>query len=71
MARIERFTSRTEAELACGLLRAHGISSYVSVDDAGGVRPDIPFGIGGTAVVVADGELERALALLDDRPEDS
>lgn len=66
MARIDRFVTRTDADLACGLLRAHGIDAFVSVDDAGGQRPDIAFGIGGTAVIVAEDDLQDALALLDD-----
>jgi hypothetical protein len=66
VARIERFTSRAEADVACGLLRAHGLRAYVSADDAGGARPDFPFSIGGTAVVVADEDLDVALALLED-----
>jgi len=66
MARIDRFVSRADADLACGLLQVHGIDAFVSGDDAGGMRPDIPFGIGGTAVIVADEDLEEALAILDD-----
>ncbi len=66
MARIDRFTSRVEADIACGLLRVHGIDAFVSGDDAGGVRPDIVFGIGGTVIVVPDDQLDDALALLDD-----
>lgn len=66
MARIDRFVSRADADLACGLLQVHGIDAFVSGDDAGGMRPDIPFGIGGTAVVVADEDLEEALAILDE-----
>lgn len=68
MARIERFVTRADADLACGLLQAHGIHAYVSGDDAGGMRPDIAFGIGGTALVVDDEDLEDALALLDGVP---
>lgn len=66
MARINRFTAKVEADLACGLLHAHGIDAYVSSDDAGGVHPAIPFGIGGTVIVVPDDQLREALALLDD-----
>ncbi|MEX0953339.1 MAG: DUF2007 domain-containing protein [Nitriliruptoraceae bacterium] len=65
MARIQWFTDRTQADLACGLLVAHGISAVVLVDDAGGMRPDISFGIGGVAVVVPDDQLDEALELLD------
>ena len=68
MARIERFVSRADADLACGLLRSHGINAYVSGDDAGGMRPDIAFGIGGTALVVDDADLDDALTLLDGTP---
>lgn len=66
MARINRFTAKVEADVACGLLQTHGIDAYVSSDDAGGVHPDIPFGIGGTVIVVPDDQLDEALALLDD-----
>lgn len=66
MARIERFTSRAQADMACGMLRANGFDARVSGDDAGGVHPDIPFGIGGTAVIVPDDELEGAVELLDE-----
>jgi hypothetical protein len=65
MARIDRFTTRAQAELACGLLTANGFDAIVLSDDAGGMRPDIGFGIGGTVVVVPDPQLEQALALLD------
>jgi hypothetical protein len=65
MARIDRFTSRVHAELARGLLTSNGIEAIVLADDAGGNRPEISYGIGGTVVVVPDGQLEEALALLD------
>jgi hypothetical protein len=65
MATIDRFTTRTQAELARGLLAAHGFDAIVLSDDAGGTRPDISYGIGGTVVVVPDHQLAEALALLD------
>ncbi|MFA9445297.1 putative signal transducing protein [Egicoccus sp. AB-alg6-2] len=65
MARIDRFTSRTEAELARAVLEANGIHAYVSGDDAGGLHPELPYGIGGTAVVVSDDHYADAIALLD------
>lgn len=65
MARIERFTTRTEAEMARGLLEAHGIAARVVADDAGGNRPDIAYGIGGTVVEVLDEDLHEALEVLD------
>jgi hypothetical protein len=69
MARIQRFTSRVQADLACSMLRSNGVDARVSSDDAGGLHPDIPFGIGGTVVVVPDEDLELATALLDEEPE--
>lgn len=67
MIRIERFTSRTDAEMARSVLEANGIEAYVSGDDAGGLHPELPYGIGGTAVVVADGRYADAIALLDEQ----
>lgn len=66
MARIERFTSRMQAEMARSVLETNGISAYVSGDDAGGLHPELPYGIGGTAVVVDDDRYEEAIALLDE-----
>ena len=65
MATIDRFTSRAEAELACGLLSAHGIEAFVRGDDAGGAYPQLPFGMGGMVVVVPDELLDEARELLD------
>jgi len=65
VARIDRFTSRIEADLARGLLESAGIAAWVSADDAGGNNPALPFGIGGTVVVVAEDDLADALAILD------
>jgi hypothetical protein len=65
MVRIERFTSRVDAELACSMLTAHGFNARVSGDDVAGVHPDIPFGIGGTAIVVPADQYAEAIALLD------
>ncbi len=63
--RIDRFTNRTDAELARSVLEAHGIPAHVSGDDAGGLHPDIPFGIGGTVVVVPADRYAEAIAILD------
>jgi len=65
MARIERFMSRTEADLARTVLEDAGIPAYVSGDDAGGLHPEIPFGVGGTAVVVPDDRHREACDVLD------
>lgn len=69
--RIERFTSRTDAELASSMLIAHGFNARVTADDVAGIHPDIPFGIGGTAVVVPREQYADAVALLDARFEGS
>jgi hypothetical protein len=66
VARIERFASRADAELARAVLETNGIPAYVSGDDAGGLHPEIPYGIGGTAVVVPEDRYAEAIALLDD-----
>jgi hypothetical protein len=65
MARIDRFTTRAQAELARGLLSANGFDAMVLTDDAGGMRPDMGYGIGGTVVVVPDEQLADALVVLD------
>jgi len=65
MGRIDHFTSRTDAELARSALADAGIPAYVSGDDAGGLHPELPFGVGGTAVVVPDEHDEEARRLLD------
>jgi hypothetical protein len=66
VTRIERFSSRADAELARTVLEDAGIPAYVSGDDAGGLHPEIPYGIGGTAVVVPDDRYAEAIAVLDD-----
>ncbi|GEM_PF-2621392 len=65
MGRIDRFMSRTEADLARTVLEDAGIPAYVSGDDAGGLHPEIPFGVGGTAVVVPDDRHREACDVLD------
>lgn len=69
MARIDRFTSRADAQVACGMLVAHGIDAYLSGDDAGGVFPQFPYSLGGTVVIVPDEQEAEALALLDLQPD--
>ena len=36
---VKTFRHRLEAELAKNLLEAHGIPSFISAEDAGGMRP--------------------------------
>jgi hypothetical protein len=74
MIRIQRFTSRAEAELARTVLESNGIPAFVSSDDAGGLHPELPQAFGSTAVVVHEEDHELALSLLDEefgtRPQD-
>lgn len=71
VARIDRFTSRAQAQLACGLLTAHGIDAYVSGDDAGGAYPQLAYGIGGIVLVVPDEQVDAARDLLDEHLSDA
>jgi hypothetical protein len=65
VGRIERFSSRADADLARTVLQDAGIPAYVSGDDAGGLHPEIPYGIGGTAVIVPDDRYAEAISVLD------
>ncbi len=66
MARIRRFSSRVEAEMAASMLAANGIDAYVMNDDSGGMHPNLAFGLGTSEVIVPDEQLDEATALLDD-----
>ena len=66
MARIQRFSSRVDAEVAASMLKARGIDARVVNDDTGGMHPNLAFGHGGSEVVVPDEQLEEATALLDE-----
>jgi hypothetical protein len=70
VARIQRFSSRVDAEVAASMLNAMGIDARVVNDDTGGMHPNLAFGHGGSEIVVPDDQLEEATALLDDRPVD-
>jgi hypothetical protein len=63
---VEHFRNRMEAELAKNLLAAHGIPSFVSADDAGGMRPP-PFQFAaGVRLIVRSLDLIPARRLLKD-----
>lgn len=66
MARIRRFSSRVDAEVAASMLTARGIDARVVNDDTGGMHPNLAFGHGGSEIVVPDDQLEEATALLDE-----
>ncbi len=67
---IKTFATRPEAELAKGMLAAGGIRAVVSVDDFGGLRPEVAFSRGARLLVDA-GQAGRALEILsvEERPE--
>jgi len=60
---VKTFASRSDAELAKGILEAAGIRAVVSADDAGGMRPELAFSRG-VSLLVESGEATRARELL-------
>lgn len=70
MAEIGSFTSRAHAEMAAGMLDAHGVRSDVMGDDAGGALPHVAVGSHGYRLHVDDADAEEAEALLDSLADD-
>lgn len=64
MAEVGSFGSRPHAEMAAGMLDAHGIPATVMGDDAGGAAPHVAFGAHGYRLRVADADADEARALL-------
>lgn len=64
MAEVGSFTSRAHADMAAGMLDAHGVRSSVMGDDAGGALPHVAVGSHGYRLHVADEDAEEAEALL-------
>jgi hypothetical protein len=63
---VKSFRNRLEADMAKNLLAEHGIPSYVSADDAGGMRPP-PFQFdAGVRLIVRSLDLIPARRLLKD-----
>ncbi|MFH1143784.1 MAG: DUF2007 domain-containing protein [Candidatus Eisenbacteria bacterium] len=58
------FEYRHDAELARSLLEGHGISSWISADDAGGQYVMAAFG-GGVQLWVDEDDLDRARDILE------
>jgi hypothetical protein len=59
---IRTFTTRSDAEIAQGLLASAGIASSVSSDDAGGAYPfDLS---GGAQLLIDEDDVEAASELL-------
>jgi len=61
-------TSRTEADLIVGLLRAHGVPAAVSADDAGGQEPQLQADGVRVLVAAADEPVARQLLALAGGP---
>ncbi len=57
------FPNRIDAEIAQSALEAAGIESFVSADDAGGLRPNL--WLSGVRLVVRDEDARRALEVLN------
>ena len=57
------FPNRIDAEIAQSALEAAGIESFVSADDAGGLRPNL--WLSGVRLVVLDEDARRALEVLN------
>lgn len=64
MAEVGSFTSRGHAEMAAGMLEAHGIAGRVLGDDGGGAVPHVAVGTHGYRIAVADEDAEEARELL-------
>lgn len=64
MAEVGSFTSRGHADMAAGMLDAHGLQAEVMGDDAGGALPHVAVGSHGYRLRVADDDAEEAEALL-------
>lgn len=65
LVNIASFGSRTQGEMMVELLRNEGIDAMLEVDDAGGLRPDVPMGMGGAKVLVRPEDEERAREILE------
>jgi hypothetical protein len=62
---VRTFNSRGEAEIACSLLEAEGITAAVVAEERGGFTPSLDFS-SGVPLVVAAADLDRARELLDE-----
>ena len=65
---IRTYTGRLEAEIARGVLEAHGIEAFISADDMSGTRPELTF-MQGARLLVKERDAERAVEALDSKDE--
>ena len=72
MVEVGSFTSRGHAEMAAGMLEAHGVGANVLGDDGGGAVPHVAVGTHGYRIAVADEDADVARELLagDEAPGD-
>lgn len=66
LVRAANFESRINAEFAQSILEEKGIVSQVQADDAGGWRPNLLTGGMGTWLLVRAGDLDNAVAILQE-----
>jgi hypothetical protein len=62
---VRTFTNRGEAEIACSLLEAEGISAAVMAEERGGLTPSLDFS-SGVPLLVDAVDVDRARELLDE-----
>ncbi len=64
MVQLARFVDRSEAVIARGLLESEGIVAIIPDLDTLGVAPHLVFAVDGYRVLVSEGQLDEARALL-------
>lgn len=64
LTQIRTFLYRHEAEMAKELLEGQGIKVLLSIDDAGGTRPQLAYS-GGAVILVMEEDAQRARDLLN------
>ncbi len=68
---IKTYLNRHEAELDRAFLDSNGIDALIHADDLGGMMPGLAFGMAGARLMVAEGQAEEALELLESSEQDS
>ena len=58
------FALRHEADLAKAMLETHGIESFISADDCGGVGPYLSIGNGNIKLIISEFDMETAREIL-------
>ncbi len=68
---IKTYLNRHEAELDRAFLDSNGIEALIHADDLGGMMPGLAFGSAGARLLVAEGQAEEALELLESSEQNS